>query len=423
VRRLASLALLLALAACSRPPERGPFPLRIAVVGPLTQVHPRLAQSHATLATDLAFETILHPGTDGRARSRVARAFERLGPTRYRIALDPEVRFSDGSPVAFEDVARSVALWDVTARREGDWIVLESPAGALEAKLYYTPLYREVGGEVLGTGPFRVVEQGPWRVALERIQPVSGRIVRVELVAFATSRDTLARTLRGETNAVAGLSEREAEFLEGVQSLKVVRAPAPHARAVVFDPRRLPRAEWEALRAALPFGRIAPFACGHAAEVDRSLATVGGELPAGRPLAISGWTLDAATPLVGLALRRALGARGGDLTRMDPSKLAAGTRVEADLTVHSVLVWPPVVLALGFATGAPFNATGYSNPAVDEAFARGDAEAAAKEIFRTAPFVALCRGERIAAFDARIKDPALGVWGALDTLPEWEVEP
>jgi hypothetical protein len=424
VRRLASLALCLALAACSRPPERGLFPLRIAVVGPLTRVDPRSSESHATLATDLAFEPVLQPGPDGRPRPRVARAFERVGPTRYRIALDPEVRFSDGSPVGFEDVARSVALWDVTARREGDWIVLESPAGALEAKLYYSALYREVGGQVLGTGPFRVVEQGPWRVALERVRPVSGRIVRVELVAFPTSRDTLARTLRGETNAVGGLSEREAEFLEGVQSLKVVRAPAPHARAVVFDPRRLPRGEWEALRAALPFGRIAPFACGNSAEVDRSLATVGGELPAGRPLAISGRTVDAATPLVGLALRRALGSRGGSVVRADPGKLAAvGTKVEADLTVQNVLVWPPVMLALGWATGAPFNAAGYSNPAVDEAFARGDPEAAAAEIARTAPFVALCRGERIAAFDARIRNPTLGTWGVLDTLPEWEVEP
>jgi hypothetical protein len=103
--------------------------------------------------------------------------------------------------------------------------------------------------------------------------------------------------------------------------------------------------------------------------------------------------------------------------------VAAGANLEADLTVRNVLVWPPVMLALLWASGSPFNTSGYSNPAVDEAFALGDAESAAREILRTAPFVVLCRGERIAAFDARIRNPSLGWWGVLDTLPEWEVEP
>jgi hypothetical protein len=424
VRRLAVPAILLALAACSRPAERRPFVLRVAVVGPLTRVDPRAAESSAAYATDLTYDAILYPGLDGRARSRVARSFERLGPSRYRLVLDPGVRFSDGAPLAFEDVARAVALWDVSARREGDAIVLESPTGALEAKLYYSAIYREAEGRVLGTGPFRVTEQTPWRVALERVRPAPGRIARVELLAFPSSRDTLSRTLRGETNGVALLSERQAEFLEGIPGLTVVRSPAPHARAVVFDEKRLPQAEWQALRAALPFGRIAPFACGAGAEPDPSLATVGGALPPGRPLAVVNRTFDTAPPLVGLAIRRALGPRGGALTRPDPAAIvAAGARLDADLTVRNVLVWPPVTLALVWGTGSPFNTTGYSNPAVDEAFARGDAEAAARELFRAAPFVVLCRGERIAAFDARIRNPSLGWWGVLDTLPEWEIEP
>lgn len=424
MRRLPFLVLLLAAAACSRPPERGSFVLRIAVVGPLTRVDPRYAETSATLATDVVFQGLLYPGTDGSPRSRVLRAFERLGPTRYRIALDPGVRFSDGSPVTYDDVARTVAQWDVAVRREGDGIVLESPTGALEAKLYYTALHREAGGEVIGTGPFRVAEQGPWRVVLERVRPAPGRIERVELVAFPSSRDTLARTLRGETNAVVALSERQAEFLEGVPGLKVVRSPAPYARAVVFNEARLRREEWQPLREALPFGRIAAFACAPSVGIEPSLPTVGGELPPGRPLGIGNVTVDTAAPLVGLSLRRALGTRGGPLTRPDPGSLwAAAALADFDLTVRNVLVWPPVVLALSWTTGSPLNATAYSNPAVDTAFARGDAEAAAAEIRRTAPFVALCRGERIAAFDARVRNPTLGWWGVLDTLPDWEVEP
>lgn len=418
------LLALLALAACSRQAERGPFVLRIAVVGPLTGVSPRVPESSAAFATDLAFQALLYPDRNGAPRSLLLRTFKRLGPTRYRIAIDPVVRFSDASPVTFDDVVRAVAYWDIRATRDGDEILLESPTGALEAKLYYSAIYRDAGGEVFGTGPFRVAEQSPWRVVLERVHPAPGRIDRVELVAFPSSRDMLSRTLRGETNGVALLSERQAEFLEGVPSLKVVHSPSPHARAVVFNEKRVPGAEWQALRSALPFGRIAPFACGANVLAESPLARVGGEVPPGRPLAISNMTFDTVTPFVGLALRRALGARGGPLSRPDPGSLsAAGMLADFDLTVRNALVWPPVVLALSWGTGSPFNASGYSNPAVDEAFARGDAEAAAAEIRRTAPFVVLCRGERIAAFDARIRNPTLGWWGVLDTLPDWEVEP
>jgi hypothetical protein len=420
VRRLLVLALWVSLLSCSERAGREPLVLRIAVPGPLTRVDPRLAESNSALATDLVFQTVLHPDRDGRPRSHVARALERLGPTRFRIALDPAARFSDGSPVAFDDVARAVSLWDMTATREGEWIVLESPSGAIEAKLFYSAVYREAGGEAIGTGPFRVVEQTPWKVDLERVRPVPGRIDRVQLVAFPSGRDTLARTLRGETNGVYGLTDRQVEFLEGVPSLKVTRTPGPQTRAVVFDHQTLSPDEIRALRAALPLGRIAPLACSRPELRNPNLPEVAGEVRPGRPLTIAALVPDQATTLVGLALRRALGPRGGPIQRADPT---AARGPAADITLRSMLVWPPVVLALSWATGSPGNTTGFSSAAVDAAFARGDVEAAAAEIDQTAPFVALCRAERIAAFDARIRNPTLGWWGVLDTLPEWEVEP
>ena len=420
MRRLLVLALWASLLSCSERAGREPLVLRIAVPGPLTRVDPRIAESNAALATDLVFQAVFYPDREGRPRSLIARALERLGPTRYRVALDPAVTFSDGSPVTIDDVARAVSLWDMTATREGEWIVLESPSGAIEAKLFYSAVYRETAGEVLGTGSFRVVEQTPWRVDLERVRSVPGRINRVQLIAFPSGRDTLARTLRGETNGVYGLTERQVEFLEGVPFLKVTRTPGPQMRAVVFNHQTLSAGEIRALRAALPLGRIAPLACSRPDLQNPHLPAVAGEIPAGRPLAIAPLTPDQATPLVGLALRRALGPRGGPIQRADPT---AARGSPADITVRNVLAWPPVVLALSWATGSPGNTTGYSSAAVDAAFARGDVDAAAAEIERTAPFVALCRTERIAAFDARIKNPTLGWWGVLDTLPEWEVEP
>jgi hypothetical protein len=423
--RRALLPLLAACSlACSTRPESAPFVLRIAVIGPLAKVHPDQSETNSAMAGDLAFDAVLYPDRDGRPRSRIARAVERLGPNRYRIAVDPAARFSDGAPVTYEDVARAVAQWHLKVTRDGEWIVLDSPDGAIEAKLFYSAIGRESGGRWIGTRPYRIVEEGPWRVALERVAPASGRIQRVELVAFPTPRDALARTLRGETNGVTQLSEEQAEFLDGIPSLRLTRTAGPQARSIFFNRLRLEDADWSALRRALPLARIAPLACTRPELVNPALPATAGTIPPGPPLSIASLIPDSQSQLVALALRRALGPRGGALARPDPgaptSRLGAADR---DISVTNLLAWPPVVLALTWGTGAPFNAIGYSNPAVDAAFARGDAAGAAAEIERSAPYVALCRNERIAAFDARVKNASLGWWGILDTLPDWEVEP
>jgi hypothetical protein len=132
--------------------------------------------------------------------------------------------------------------------------------------------------------------------------------------------------------------------------------------------------------------------------------------------------IDESVPLGALALRRALGARGGAIERVglsDPNP----TRLTGDLNVRSLLTWPPAALALSWTTSGPMNFAHYSNPAVDAAFARGDVAGAAAEIARSAPFVPLCRSQRIGAFDARIREASFGWWGILDTLPDWEVAP
>jgi hypothetical protein len=420
VRRLIVLAVAATLA-CSQPRDERPFVLRIAAVGPFARVHPSVGETHATLAQDLVFAPILFPGANGRPQSRIAGAIEWQGPSRCRIRVSPDARFSDGSAIEFADVARAAAVAGVSATRDGDWIVLDA-SSALAARLYFAGVYREEGERVLGTGPFRVVEETPWRIVLERVHPVRGRIARVELIGVPTTRDALARTLRGETNAVIGLSDRQAEFLDGVPALNVVRAPGPHSRAIVFSPDRLTAEEMSALRRALPVGEIAARAC---TQPDDSAAPdpgTLGEIPPGRPLQIGAWGIDERTPLAALALRRALGPRGGSIEPVNLSD-PKPSRFVGDMTVRNLLTWPPAVLALTWTADGPMNFTRYSNPAVDAAFARGDEDVAAREIARTAPFVPLCRTERIGAFDVRISNARFGWWGVLDTLPDWEVAP
>ncbi len=409
-----------ALFACSKQERAESFVLRITVPGRLGPVNPSTPETYATLAQDLVFQAILFPDASGRARSAVAQKFERLGSDRCRISLDRKVRFSDGSPVTFEDVARGAALQQIRARRDGDGVLLASPGRFVEPLLFFTLLFRDAGGRVLGTGPFRTVEESPERIALERVRRVPGHIERVEILSSPSQREALARALRGEANGVHGLDERQTEFLEGVPALRVVRSAAPQARAVIFNDARIGRADRRKIRAALQWGEIARYGCGGAATTAR---LPNEPLPPGRKLSLLA-IRETAEVHAALAVRRALGARGGEVRAVEFAELSQLERGrQHDAYFEHILAWPTSVLALAWSTGGLFNWAGFSSPAVDAAFARGDLDAAAAAIEREAPAVVLCRRERIGAFDSRIRNATLGWWGVLDTLPEWEVGP
>jgi len=407
-----------ALVACSRPAAPGRFVLRLAVPGILGPVRPG-SDTNASAATDLVFESILSPDASGRARSTIARTFQRLGSDRYRIELDPRVRLSDGSPVEFDDVARGAAVMGVKAVRDGDAIILDSGGRPIEPLLYYSTPFREAGVHRLGTGPYRVVEEGQSRIALERVVPAPGRIQQVEIAACANDRDALARTLRGETNGVFGLEARLAEFVDGIPGLRVVRGPGPHVRVAMFNQARVSAADRRRIAGSLPWEAIARHACGDGAMP--SVASMA--LPDGPPLSIVAF--DESQPVrLALALRRALRGRGGAVQRLDVTEyLRVMSAHEFDVFVGQLLAWPPPVLALSFSRGGLFNYTNFSSPEIDAAFARGDAEAARAAIEREAVVVFLCPRERVGAFDARIRNASFGRWGVLDTLPDWEVGP
>ena len=418
MRRLSFLAFA-AAAACMRAAPPDSFVLRLAVPGALEPVHPASHDSYATAAADLVFDGVLAPDAGGHVRSAIAREFERLGPDRYRIVVDPRVRLSDGSPLEFEDVARGAALLGMRAARDGDGIVLESPGRPIEPLLFFAIPFRESGGRALGTGPYRVTEETPSRIVLDRVAPAPGRIARVELVGAANDRDALARTLRGETNGLLALEPRLVEFVEGIPGLRVVRGPGPHTRVAIFNEARLGAADVRSVKTALPWEVIARYACGEGT-MPRVSALA---LADGPPLSVV--ALDETQPVrLALALRRALGRRGGEVKRLDfASYQKLTTTHDFDVYVGQLPAWPPSVLALSFSPGGMFNYTSFSSPDVDAAFARGDAEAARAAIERDAGAVFLCPRERIGAFDARIRNASFGRWGVLDTLPDWEVGP
>ncbi len=423
MRRLPALAVL-ALLSCARPDREGEFTLRVVGAGDLAPLRPDTTTGLTAAAADLVYQALLRVGEDGRLEPAVARRWERLALDRLRVQLDPGAVFSDGTGVRDEDVIASLAAAGFEVRRAGEWIEIGrgSSRDPLEVALLYAFIYKEARPAPLGTGPFAPIEGDPAHLVLRRVKPAPGRIAKVEFRAVATTRDAFARLLRGEADATFSLNERQSELLEGVPGLRVVRGEGPHAVAAVLNARRFPAGARADLMASVP-GADVTRAYGGACRGYRESGPPR-RIAEGQPLQIMADTFDPGLVRVALSLRRALGPRGGEVSLVSQREaLARRARHDFDVSVDSLLAWPPLVLGWYWRTGAAFNRAAYSNHRVDEAFDRGDVATATAEMEKDPPAIYICRRQRIAAVPARIRNATLGRWGLLDTLPDWEVGP
>src|SRR6266550_1670687 len=123
-----------------------------------------------------------------------------------------------------------------------------------------------------------------------------------------------------------------------------------------------------------------------------------------------------------LAARRALGDRGGEITHATPQETISRLKTRHfDLVTARPIAWPPSALALAWRTGSESNFVGYSNPEVDRAIDAGDWARAESALREDPPAALVCTRNHIAVIDVRIKNPTLGPYDLLETLPEWEV--
>lgn len=131
-------------------------------------------QSLAPLAPQLVpliFDTLFAPGPSGRAEQRLALAWESdSAARRWQIRLRPDVTFHDGTPLSAEIAAASLRAanpsWEVSSAGDTISIVTDSPSPNLLADLALPRnaiVRRDVGGKVLGTGPFRISDWQPGR--------------------------------------------------------------------------------------------------------------------------------------------------------------------------------------------------------------------------------------------------------------------
>jgi hypothetical protein len=279
-----------------------------------------------------------------------------------------------------------------------------------------------VGDRALGSGAFKITTEAPDRIILERVEPTPNRIQRIELLGFPTPREALARTLAGDAELMPRVEPGMAEFFEHVTRLRLVRGRSTQAVSVGFNVR-LSIAERRALAAALANASTGEAAFGKTCSaypqpVQKSV------LPPGRKLNVLGPLIDVGYERLALAVRRALGPRGGAVETLNPTEtFAKVSSGHFDLFTGPVLVWPPPLAGFIFHSTAPrdHNIWGYSDAAVDEALGRGDWPAAFAALFRNPPVLFVCLQEKLVAVDSRIKNPKLGPLAPLEFVPDWEV--
>jgi hypothetical protein len=409
------------LAACGRPATPAPAELRVAGVAAPEPLHPDGYSTLARAAGGLVYEPPCRWDPVAGLVPAAARACTRVGPGHYLLEPDPGRRFSDGSPVTAADLARAVASRGLLARVTDGVVDVRAPGGSVpvEAFLPHALVWREGSPFPLGSGPFVPEPAAEGRMELRRRDPAPGRVERVLLEALPDSREALARALRQEADVVVGLDGRQWEMLEDVPGLSVVHGSSPHAVALVFNTVRLGPVERRALAASLPRGEIAA-AYGGSCRPDRPQPVRA--LDAGPPLDVLVVPGDPGLWRAGLALRRALGSRAGELRLVSPSREDAWRdRAAWDVLVTPLMRPSSPAAAMHLHSGAADNLPGWSNPAADAAMEAGDPRALADAMDRDPPAVMLCGRERTIAVTSRVRNPSVGWWRVLDGLPDWEL--
>lgn len=422
MRYLVLLALV--LAGCQPKPTPAIYRLRIAAPGALGPVAPDSDNGYNALAADVVYETLLRFARDGSLVEGLAKRFRRLDNRRFEIELRGDASFSDGSSVLMQDVLESLKASGLDAAEDHGLVIVESRDDGVPIQLHLAeaPIFRKTRGVFLGSGPFVVLEQDAAHILARRRQPVQGRIGELLFTSYPTARDAFAHTLKGDADLLPVVDPRTVEFFARVPRLKLLRNPAIHTFVVGFNARRQDAATRRALVSVISPERVSSAAFGEGAcvPVRNGLAQSARELPVGPPLSVLG---PIGSERAALAVRRELGSRGGEIYHLDfASYVKRVLQGNFDLMLLDLLIPVPEMAIANWRRGSP-RSFGYSNSIVDAALDKGDLPAAAKELEIDPPAAFICKKERIAVIDSRIKNAQLGPFGLLETLPEWEVSP
>jgi hypothetical protein len=426
VRRLAPSLAAAFLACCSAPPPQGGQEFRIALASRIGPIDGSGKSGWGSLLSELVFEGLFTVDDGGQLRGLLASRWEHTGDGGLRVWLRPDATFSDGTPATAAVVADCLRGADLRAEATQDALELHAQkVGApLEALLLVKSVVRAGPAGPVGTGPFVVASNDEGKALLRRRMPAPGRIETVLATTYDGEKEAAARMLRGEADLLPQLGASSAEFFEGVPTVRVIPRISLGSVAVTFGPGRLSREERRQLAASLPVEEIRTSALGDACRPWPRTRPPQQPLPPGRPLEVTVLRHDPGLVRVAVALRRALGVRGGALRALD---LSAASEVISsgsfDLLVVALITWPPAAMSSPLHSASPFNWLHYSNAAVDAALESGDQGRVLDALEQDPPAVFLCTRTARDVVTSRVKNPRLGAWDHLEFLPSWELEP
>jgi len=397
----------------------------VAAAGELAPLSPQPMGSYSALAQDWVFEALLRLEADGSMKPALASRMERLDRKSLRAWIRPDARFSDGSPVALNNVVDSLKSAGLTASEQDGTVLIESAAAVFpETLLSRALIYKESGGATFGTGPFSVIEQDASHLVLRRNQRLPNHIDEVVIRSFATPREAFLRTLAGDADSYPFVDQKQVEFFENVPRFQVIKGPSVNAIAVSFGVNRIDRATRVALLAALSSPELARLAYPEACSPMRSEPVPFRPLPPGPRLKIAALVKVGSTfERMALAVQRLLGPRAGEIEEITYADYVRRLETGSfDLMIEMPLAWPPSDMALLWHSKSPLGPPRYSNPKFDAAIDAGDWARAMLELAEDPPTAFICLPERLAIMDARVKNARIGPYGFLETLPDWEVE-
>jgi hypothetical protein len=415
VRSKLSWCLAWTIASCAQTKPEAPARLRVAVVGPLERLSAGNLGSYSRIAQDWVYEPLARVMSDGTLEPALAESLQRTG-NELRLRLRPGARFSDGSSVTMGDVVRSLTRVNLKFKIDGDAVIVPSSS---EHLLPFAPIWKDSAGAEIGSGAFRVARELPGKIVLHRLVSAPKRIEIVELDAYETPREALARTLKGDADLLPRVEPRMAEFFDNVQRLRLVHGDSVQAASIGFSLRLSPK-ERRGLAASLPIAELARTAFGESCKPWNGPRSTSGALPT-QKLDVLVPLLDVGYERMGLAVRRSLGVLGGKLQVKGPADVVkAIVSRNFDLYISPILVWPPAVIGVTFQSSSASNVVGYSDANFDRALDAGDWNQALKALADNPPVLFVCRTERLIAVDSRVKNPRIGASAPLEFLPEWE---
>jgi ABC-type transport system substrate-binding protein len=257
-------------AACATPTGTpGPTTVSLGLNRSLVSLDNKLNQFDAAVTVQRGVrQALTEIDKDLRPRLLLADQFTLTSPTQWYVHLRPGIRYSDGSPVAVEDVATALKMYSEV---DGSFVAgffPEFPAvekiddtsftlntvrpvpvlDYLMSNILITPAAKNAPEELqsgVGTGPYVVTEsnRGAGTYTLVRNNKYWGtpphvESVRVQFVPDETSRVVSLRS--GEIDVIDSITPDSADQLDGLNGVSIDRVDGVRLNQLFFNFRKPP---------------------------------------------------------------------------------------------------------------------------------------------------------------------------------------